>query len=51
MRAIVPALADLDAPLEDLQRDEIIADLAQALAAADTSLAPLDARHAVLARA
>ena len=37
MRAIMPALADLDAPLEDLQRDEIIADLAQALADADPS--------------
>jgi len=38
-RAIVPALADLGAPLEDLQRDEIIVDLARALAAADLSLA------------
>jgi AraC-like DNA-binding protein len=40
MRAIMPALADLDAPLEDVQRDEIIAGLAQALAASDASLAP-----------
>ena len=35
-RAIAPALDDLDAPLEDLQRDAIIADLAAALAASDT---------------
>ena len=40
MRAIMPALCDLDAPLEDLQRDEIIAGLAQALAAFDASLVP-----------
>jgi AraC-like DNA-binding protein len=40
MRAITPALADLDAPLEDLQRAEIMSDLAQALAGSDTSLAP-----------
>src|SRR5882762_10138101 len=38
-RAIVPALADLGAPLEDLQRDQIVADLSSALAVADTSLA------------
>jgi AraC-like DNA-binding protein len=36
-RAIAPALADLEAPLEDLQRDEIIADVAAALAAFDGS--------------
>jgi AraC-like DNA-binding protein len=36
-RAIAPALADLGAPLEDLQRDEIIADVAAALAALDGS--------------
>ena len=40
MGAIMPALADLEAPLEDLQREEIIFDLAQALAGCDTSLAP-----------
>jgi AraC-like DNA-binding protein len=39
MRAIIPALADLDAPLEDLQRDQIIADLARALTEADPSAA------------
>ena len=39
-RAIMPALADLDVPLEDLQRVEIISDLAQALAASDASLVP-----------
>jgi AraC-like DNA-binding protein len=33
--AIVPALADLDAPLEELHRDQVILDLAEALAAAD----------------
>jgi AraC-like DNA-binding protein len=38
-RAIAPALDDLDAPLEDLQRDAIISDLAAALAAADPSIA------------
>lgn len=36
-RAIAPALADLETPLEDLQRDEIIADVAAALAALDPS--------------
>jgi AraC-like DNA-binding protein len=38
MAAIAPALDDLDAPLDELQRDTIIADLADALAAADSSL-------------
>lgn len=37
MRAISPALVDLDTPLEDLRRDEIVAGLASALAEADTS--------------
>jgi AraC-like DNA-binding protein len=32
--AIVPALDDLDVPLEDLRRDQIVVDLAEALAAA-----------------
>jgi AraC-like DNA-binding protein len=32
-RAIAPALDDLDSPLEDLQRDAIVLDLAEALAA------------------
>ena len=41
MRAITPALDDLAAPLEDLQREDIISDLAQALAASDASLEPL----------
>lgn len=36
--AILPALGDLDRPLEELQRDQIILDLAAALAAADRSL-------------
>ena len=36
--AIKPALDDLDSPLEDLQRDQIVLDLAEALAAADTSV-------------
>lgn len=40
MCAIAPALADLDAPLAELQRDEIVASLAHALADADRSLAP-----------
>jgi len=39
MRAIAPALDDLDAPLEDLQRAEIVSDLALALAASDASRA------------
>jgi AraC-like DNA-binding protein len=38
-RAIWPALDDLDSPLEDLQRDQIVLRLAEALAAADTSMA------------
>lgn len=37
--ALVPALDDLDRPLEELQRDQIVAGLADALAAADPSLA------------
>ena len=46
-RAIMPALADLDAPLEDLQREEIILDIAEALAATDPSSvrSRLSARH------
>ncbi len=45
--AIAPALDDLDRPLEDLQRDQIVLDLADALAAADASIAgrKLSARH------
>jgi AraC-like DNA-binding protein len=45
--AILPALADLDEALEELQRDQIILDLAEALAAADPSIArrKLAARH------
>jgi AraC-like DNA-binding protein len=39
MRALRPALDDLDAPLEDLQREEIVSDLAHALAEADASMA------------
>ena len=41
MRAIMPALDDLEVALEDVQRDEIVSGLAQALAASDASLAPL----------
>lgn len=37
--AIMPALDDLDAPLDDLHRDQIILDLADALASADPSVA------------
>ena len=37
--AIAPALDDLDRPLEELQRDQIVLDLADALAAADPSIA------------
>jgi AraC-like DNA-binding protein len=33
-----PALSDLDVPLEELQRDQIIADLADALAACDAAI-------------
>ncbi len=36
--AIMPALEDLDLPLEDLQRDQIILNLADALAAVDPSV-------------
>jgi AraC-like DNA-binding protein len=36
--AILPALEDLDTPLEDLQRDQIILNLAEALAASDPSV-------------
>jgi AraC-like DNA-binding protein len=36
--AILPALEDLDAPLEELQRDQIILNLADALAATDPSI-------------
>ncbi len=45
--AIMPALEDLDLPLEDLHRDQIILDLADALAAADPSIPrrTLSARH------
>ena len=45
--ALAPALADLDAPLEDLERDQIVLELAEALAAADPSTPrrPLAARH------
>src|SRR5258708_6939122 len=46
-RGILPALDDLDSPFEDLQRDQIVQGLADALAAADTSMARrrLPARH------
>lgn len=37
--AIMPALDDLDLPLEDLRRDQIVLDLADSLAAADPSIA------------
>jgi AraC-like DNA-binding protein len=40
MRAITPALDDLEGPLEDLQREEIMSDLAQALAGSDASFVP-----------
>ncbi len=45
--AIVPALEDLERPLEELQRDQILLNIAEALAAADTSVArrSLTARH------
>jgi AraC-like DNA-binding protein len=36
--AVMPALADLEVPLEDLQREEIILAIADALAAADPSM-------------
>lgn len=38
-RAILPALEELETALEDLQRDQIIQRLADALAAADTTMA------------
>jgi AraC-like DNA-binding protein len=38
--AIAPALAELDRPLEELQRDHVIASLADALVAADPSMPP-----------
>jgi AraC-like DNA-binding protein len=46
-RAIAQTLDDLESPLEDLQRDQIVLDLAQALAAADPSVVrrELAARH------
>jgi AraC-like DNA-binding protein len=45
--AILPALDDLDEALDELQRDQIILDLAEALAAADPSIVrrKLAARH------
>jgi AraC-like DNA-binding protein len=45
--AILPALDDLHLALEELHRDQIILDLAEALAAADPSIArrSLSARH------
>jgi AraC-like DNA-binding protein len=45
--AIMPALGDLDMTLEELHRDQIILDLAEALAASDPSLTrrKLSARH------
>jgi AraC-like DNA-binding protein len=45
--AIEPALGDLDLPLDDLHRDQIVLDLASALAAADPSIKrrTLSARH------
>jgi AraC-like DNA-binding protein len=52
--AIMPALDDLDTPLEDLQRDAIILALAEALAErspARRSLAPRDLRAVDTARA
>ena len=38
-RAILPALEDLESPMEELQRDQIILGLGEALAAADTAFA------------
>jgi AraC-like DNA-binding protein len=45
--AIVPALDDLDLTLEELHRDQIVLDLAEALASADPSITrqKLSARH------
>lgn len=37
--AVIPALRSLDRPLDELHRDQIILDLAEALAAADASIA------------
>jgi AraC-like DNA-binding protein len=48
--AIGPALVDLDLPIEDLQRDQIVVGLAQALAAADRSV-PQKAHQAIDRRA
>jgi AraC-like DNA-binding protein len=47
-RAIVPALDDLDCALDDMRRDQIATDIADALAGADVSRAPkpAPARHA-----
>jgi AraC-like DNA-binding protein len=39
--AIAPALDDLEAPLEDLQRDQVLAGLAAALAAVDRTGGPI----------
>jgi AraC-like DNA-binding protein len=46
-RAIKPALDDLGSPLEDLQRDQIVLALSEALAASDSSIVRrrLPARH------
>ncbi|MGH7125175.1 MAG: AraC family transcriptional regulator [Stellaceae bacterium] len=46
--AIMPTLGDLDLAVEELHRDQIMLDLAEALAAADPSIArrKLSARHA-----
>jgi AraC-like DNA-binding protein len=41
MHAIVPALAELDDPLADIQRDQIVAEVADALSRSDSSRAPL----------
>jgi AraC-like DNA-binding protein/quercetin dioxygenase-like cupin family protein len=45
--AIMPAFGNLEVSLEDLERDQVIVDLADALAAADPSMArrKLSARH------
>jgi len=56
MRVLRPALTDLEAPLEELQREEIISDLAHVLAEADASIArpnvpPACGRAVHLARA
>jgi AraC-like DNA-binding protein len=55
LAAIAPALADLDLPLEDLRHDQIVADLAQALAEGDRSVprkppSRIDRRAALCAR-